>query len=137
VDDVRNAPLARGGEQQLGAVMVHALEVGGVRRPQVRDGGEVIHRVHAVQRAPHVLRVEDRPFHEFRQRPGWRRLQVQHPDDVAPAAKRRHEVLSDESASTGDQDAAMVRRAGRFLARLQGDGFHVPLHKVPPPVISR
>lgn len=65
---------------------------------------------------------------EFRQRSGRWRLQIQDPDNVVPVAKRRHKVLSDESISACDQDAATVG-GSRFDTRLQGYGFHVRTSK--------
>jgi hypothetical protein len=51
-------------------------------------------------------------------------LQIQDADDLVLAAKRCHKVLSDESISACNQDAATAGRR-RFYARLQGYGFHV------------
>jgi hypothetical protein len=82
------------------------------------------HGIYAVQRAPHVLRVQDRAFDKFRGESGWRRLQIQDPDDIVLAAKGCHKVLSDKSVSACDQNAATVGRRG-FDAMSQENVFHV------------
>ncbi|GEC16937.1 hypothetical protein NWI01_28290 [Nitrobacter winogradskyi] len=95
----------------------------------------MIHGIHAVQSAPHVVRIQDRSLDEFRHGSGWRRLQIQDADDAVPAAQRRNQMLSDESISTCDKYRATAgkRRSG---ARLQRYGFHVRSSKEIDPVMK-
>ena len=99
-----NAALARGGDDDFCAVVVHGVEIVFFRQPHPRKSGKMINLTDAAERLIHQVRIEHRTLdilHVRLEMGRWK--QIENPYLSIAGDKRRYQVLSDKAAAASDK----------------------------------
>ena len=99
-----NAALARGGNDDFGAAVVHGVEIIFFRQPHPWKSRKVINLPDVVECLIHQVRIQHRSFDVLyvRQQVA-RRKKIKHPHLLIAGDKRRYQVLSDKAVAASDK----------------------------------
>ncbi len=108
-----DAALARGRDDDFGAVEIHGVEIIFFRQPHPWKSRKVINLTDVAERLIHQVRIEHRTFDILHVRQQVRRRKkIEYPHLLIAGGKRRYQVLSDKPAAASDEDPGHECRRG-------------------------